>query len=101
MTSLVIDYSLGQNYPNPFNPSTNISYFLPEAANVKLEIYNIAGQKIKTLTDNYYTAGSYTLTWNGDDYKDSRVPSGMYVYKIYAQGQNRAFTQSKKMLFLK
>jgi len=74
---------------------------LPEAANVRMEIYNLTGQKIKTLRDNYYTAGSYTLTWNGGDYKDSRVPNGMYVKKIYAQGQNSAFNQTKKMLFLK
>ncbi len=101
MTGFAVDYTLGQNYPNPFNPSTNISYTLPEAANVRMEIYNLAGQKIKTLIDNYYTAGSYTLTWNGDDYNGSQVPSGMYVYKIFAQGQNRAFTETKKMLFLK
>ncbi|MBN2413965.1 T9SS type A sorting domain-containing protein [candidate division KSB1 bacterium] len=100
-TGLAVDYSLEQNYPNPFNPATNIIFTLPEAANVRMEIYNLTGQKINTLTDNDYSAGSYILTWNGDDSNGVAVPSGMYVYKIVAQGRNNIFTQTKKMLFLK
>jgi len=101
VTGLAVDYTLGQNYPNPFNPSTNISYTLPEAAQVRMEIFNMNGQKIKTLTDNYHPAGSYALTWNGEDLFGSQVPSGMYVYKIFARGQTGTFTETKKMLFLK
>jgi len=101
VAGLAVDYTLGQNYPNPFNPSTNISYTLPEAAHVRMEIYNMNGQKINTLADSYHPAGSYTLTWNGDELNGSQVPSGMYVYKILARGQTGTFTEAKKMLFLK
>ena len=90
-------YELYQNYPNPFNPSTMIEYILPEASHVKIEIYNLAGQKIKTLIDSYLNAGRYTVQWNGTDDNGTRVASGVYIYRLIA-GNN---TIARKMILLK
>ena len=86
------DYTLSQNYPNPFNPNTIISYSLPSAFNIRLNIYNTLGQKIKTLETGYKTAGNYSVNFNASD-----LPSGIYFYKLEA-GQ---FTQTKKMILIK
>ncbi|CUT05833.1 FlgD immunoglobulin-like domain containing protein, partial [Candidatus Kryptobacter tengchongensis] len=82
---------------NPFNPSTMIEYILPEASHVKIEIYNLAGQKIKTLIDSYLNAGRYTVQWNGTDDNGTRVASGVYIYRLIA-GNN---TIARKMILLK
>ncbi len=88
------EFALHQNCPNPFNPITIISFDLPEAANVKLEIFNILGQKVENLVDDYLDAGKYNITW---DSRSSDVPSGVYFYVIQAG----KFSESKKMLLLK
>jgi len=85
-------YRLSQNYPNPFNPSTDISFSLPKAEHIKLEIYNIMGQKVSTLVNEYKKAGVYTVSWNAN-----KVASGIYFYRLTA-GE---FIQTKKMMFLK
>lgn len=90
--TLPIEYFLGQNYPNPFNPITVISFALPEASDVKLEIYNIMGQKVATVADRRFEAGNYSVEWDG-----SRVASGVYFYKLTA-GE---FVETKKMVLLK
>ncbi|MEO8398838.1 MAG: T9SS type A sorting domain-containing protein, partial [Ignavibacteriaceae bacterium] len=86
------DYELSQNYPNPFNPSTTIKFSLPEDGNVKLIIYNLLGQKIKTLIDGFTEAGIHTINFNGEG-----LQSGLYFYKIETQG----FNQVKKMTLIK
>ena len=86
------DFQLSQNYPNPFNPSTTINYNLPEAANVKLIIYNILGQEIKTLVNEFKEAGVHTINFNA-----SELNSGLYIYKIEAG----SFTQTRKMTLIK
>ncbi|SYZ72609.1 exported hypothetical protein [Candidatus Zixiibacteriota bacterium] len=68
---------LGQNYPNPFNPSTAISFSLPARSAVRLDVFNLLGQKIMTLADGDYPAGVHTVTWNASD-----VPSGIYFYRL-------------------
>jgi hypothetical protein len=91
------NFSLSQNYPNPFNPETNISYTLPEAANVRLVIFNILGQKVKTLVNEKQAAGYQTVKWDGTDDIGNHVGSGIYFYKITAGN----YSDSKKMTLLK
>jgi hypothetical protein len=90
-------YSLAQNYPNPFNPTTTISYRLPEAQQVTLEIYNINGQKVTTLVDGSQTAGEHSVEWNATDESGAPVSSGVYFYRLTA-GE---FSESKKMSLVK
>jgi hypothetical protein len=87
-----LEYALHQNYPNPFNPSTDIRFDLRQAGHVSLAIYNVLGQKIATLADRNFEAGSHSLTFNA-----SSLASGVYFYRIDA-GQ---FTDMKKMILLK
>ncbi|MEE9443928.1 MAG: right-handed parallel beta-helix repeat-containing protein [candidate division Zixibacteria bacterium] len=94
---LPTSYSLDQNYPNPFNPGTDIRFSLPEAGHVQLSIFNIAGQKIKTLINEYQENGTHTVYWNGKDQSNNNVSSGIYLYKI----QVNDFADTKKMILLK
>lgn len=91
------NFTLSQNYPNPFNPETNISYTLPEAANVRLVIFNILGQKVKTLVNEKQSAGYQTVKWDGTDDIGNHVGSGIYFYKITAGN----YSDSKKMTLIK
>lgn len=85
------------NYPNPFNPSTNISFSLPVATEVTIEIYNLLGQKIVTLVKADYEAGEHIVQWNGRDAGGSVVASGIYFYRLTTGD----FVEAKKMLLLK
>jgi len=87
-TNLPTEFSLSQNYPNPFNPTTKINFSLPSAADVKLEIYNIMGQKVTTLIDGKREAGEHVVQWDGSD-----VASGIYFYRLETSG----FTDTKKL----
>lgn len=86
------------NYPNPFNPTTSISFSIQDESNVELSIYNIKGQKIKSLANDDYSKGSHTINWNGDDEFSNPVSSGIYCYKLNVNGKTKAF---KKCLLLK
>jgi hypothetical protein len=90
-------FALEQNYPNPFNPITTIKFALPEPSSVRLEIYNLLGQRVTTLIDKELPAGDYSAVWEGTDDIGQPVASGMYLYKIEA-GKYKA---SKKMMLLK
>ena len=90
-------FTLTGNYPNPFNPSTTISYSIPSDGNVELIVYNIRGQKVKTLISGTQPTGVYNVTWNGKDENDSSVSSGLYFYKLRSSGKIAV----KKMLLLK
>ena len=90
-------FDLEQNYPNPFNPTTSISYSLPEAANVKLEVYNINGSRVRTLYNGAQSAGNHVIEWSGVDDNGMKVASGIYLYRMSAKN----FVQIKKMILSK
>jgi hypothetical protein len=90
-------FALSQNYPNPFNATTVISYSLQKNTNVKLVIYNLRGQKVKTLVDEQKPAGEYQVNWDGKNDSEEEVASGMYFYKLSAGD----FSESKKMVLLR
>lgn len=90
-------YSLGQNYPNPFNANTQIQFALPKAGKTTLEVFNILGQKVNTLLDEYLTAGFKIVNWDGRDQSGSTVASGVYFYRLRSEN----FLQTKKMLMIK
>ena len=85
------------NYPNPFNPETKIAYQLPIASNVEIHIYNIKGERVKTLVDECKSAGYHNVIWNGKDDSGKEVSSGIYFYKMITDEH----TSSKKMLLLR
>lgn len=91
------EYALRQNYPNPFNPLTKIGFSIPENQFTSLEIFNILGQKVKTLISQKMTIGNYEAVWNGTDKNGKLVSNGVYFYKL----QSGNFSETKKMLFLK
>ncbi|MCB0306638.1 MAG: T9SS type A sorting domain-containing protein, partial [Calditrichaeota bacterium] len=90
-------FELAQNYPNPFNPTTTIQYSLPEAAQVRLDIYNMTGQKVRTLVSGGMEAGQHSVQWDGTNEFGEKVTSGMYIYRIVAGD----FVQTRKMVLLK
>jgi len=86
------EYAILQNYPNPFNPSTTIEYDLPKAATVRIEVYNLAGQKVGTLLNKRVAAGRHEVEFNAQN-----LSSGVYFYRI----QTGEFQDVKKMILLK
>jgi hypothetical protein len=83
---LPVEFALHGNYPNPFNPSTIIRYDLPKSMQVRLTIYNTLGEKIRTLVDGLEPAGFKYLTWDGTNETGARVASGVYLYRLEAEG---------------
>ena len=92
VTTLPAKFSLDQNYPNPFNPTTEINFSLPNAGEVRLEVFNVLGQKVATLFSGHLDAGTHRVTWDA-----SSQSSGVYLYRIEAG----TYTDTKKMLLLK
>ena len=90
-------YHLHQNYPNPFNPETVIVYQIPKAEHVKIEVFNLLGERMKTLINLFLAAGNHSITWDGKNYNGSQVASGTYFYRIKAGN----FIQTKKMIYLR
>lgn len=90
-------FTISQNAPNPFNPETTIAYTLPEPSRVKILIYNVLGQKVRTLVNAHKPVGVYRVTWDGKNDSGHSVSSGLYLYKITAG----PFTGIRKMLVLK
>ncbi|MFQ5606621.1 MAG: PKD domain-containing protein [Candidatus Zixiibacteriota bacterium] len=87
-----LSFELEQNYPNPFNPMTKIGFTLPSASHVKLDVYNMAGQKVATLVDGQMGAGQHAVEWDA-----SQQPSGIYIYRFSAG----AIVEARKMVLLK
>lgn len=96
------EFKLLGNYPNPFNPSTLIKYNVPATSNVRLTIYNMMGQEIRTIESNGISAGTQNFTWNGTNQNNEQVASGIYIYRLNAVGNDgRVFDKSAKMMFMK
>jgi len=90
-------FSLEQNRPNPFNPATTIAYSVVERVHVVIDVFNLLGQKVRTLVDDVKPAGTYQVEWNGRDDAGGIVSSGIYLYRIRA-GDHLA---TKKMALIK
>jgi hypothetical protein len=85
-------FALSQNYPNPFNPSTTIRFDVPQTEHVRIEVYNILGQKVAVLHDKITSAGTYRVTWDA-----SRMASGIYMVRMQAG----SFTTLRKAMLMK
>jgi len=97
------NFVLHQNYPNPFNPSTTIKFDLPEPSKVRLEVFNILGQKVVTLKDQIFSAGYKEIRWDSKSESGFEVGSGIYFYRIDVKGltTGKCYLQTKKMMILK
>lgn len=97
---VISDFILHQNYPNPFNPSTVISYQLPVNSKVTLKVYDILGNEVATLVDEYREAGKFNITFDA-----SKLSSGVYIYKLNVvaskTNSGQSFVSSRKMLLIK
>ncbi|MCK4311221.1 MAG: T9SS type A sorting domain-containing protein, partial [Candidatus Cloacimonetes bacterium] len=92
----IVDFRL-YNYPNPFNPETTINYSLKENSKVSLKVYNIKGQKVKTLVHEVLPAGEHSIVWDGSDSDGKRVVSGIYFYKL----KSGDYQKINKMILIK
>ncbi len=98
---------ISENYPNPFNQATTIKYALKVNSEISIEIYNIKGQKIRTLIDSKMQSGPHSIFWDGKDEKGQAVPSGIYFSKIFIKGESSAggatenYNKVRKMVLLR
>jgi hypothetical protein len=90
-------YALHHNYPNPFNPTTTIRYDLPEAVAVRLDVFNIKGERVVVLVDEHQPAGPHAALWDGRNSSGQPVATGVYFYRLKAG----SFADTKKMQLLK
>jgi flagellar hook assembly protein FlgD len=91
------EFALHQNYPNPFNPVTSIQFDIPEQSEVRMDIYNLMGQRVATLINNTLEPGFHAVKWNGTNDFGNQLSSGMYIYRISANN----FTSVKKLILMK
>ena len=96
-TELPLELALALNYPNPFNSTTAIRFALPAEGQVRLNVYNLIGQKVTSLIDGRRPAGRYTVHWDGRDESGHELASGAYLYRLQIRGQ----TKTRKLLLLK
>ena len=86
MASRRESFALEQNYPNPFNSGTVIPFNLAHSDRVELALYNLTGQKVTTLAEGAREAGAYTVKWDGRDGRGQVLASGVYLYRLRAEG---------------
>jgi len=91
------DFILHQNYPNPFNPNTSIRYQLSAPSDISLAVYQVNGQKIRTLYEGYQSAGMHTLEWDGLLANGLQAMSGVYMYKLFVNNDQGSYQQVRKM----
>lgn len=90
-------FGIAQNYPNPFNPETRIVFNVPQQAEIKLHVYNVMGQLVRTLASGNFTPGQHEVMWDGRNDGGAPVSAGLYLYRLEAPGVN----VTKKMLLMK
>jgi hypothetical protein len=90
--ALPTSYDLEQNFPNPFDPSTIIKFSLPNQTQLKLNLYNILGELVRTISDGLFEAGYHQVTFNAEN-----IPSGVYIYRL----ESNEIVQTRKMMYLK
>ena len=96
-SALPLKYALEQNYPNPFNPATTIQFSLPNDRQVRIEIFNVLGQRVRTFELGARPAGVHEVRWNGTSDNGSPLGSGLYFYCM----RTPEYTQTRKMLLLR
>ncbi|MEJ2050624.1 MAG: T9SS type A sorting domain-containing protein, partial [Calditrichota bacterium] len=90
-------FDVKQNYPNPFNPNTTIKYQLPKTSEAELLIFNILGQRVRTLVKGKVQAGYYEAVWDGRNDLERQVASGIYIYRFKAAD----FQKTLKIILLR
>jgi flagellar hook assembly protein FlgD len=90
-------FAIQNNYPNPFNPTTTVKYQIPENTHVRLVVYNMLGQRVRTIVDQPREAGYYSVQWDGKNDYGVSITSGIYVYRIQAG----SFVAARKMNLIK
>lgn len=96
-------FALHQNYPNPFNPATSIRYDIPKISDVRIEIYNLLGQRVKALVASRHQPGFYRVQWNGRDDSGELMTTGLYICRILARNpasDKTTFTKTQKLLLI-
>jgi hypothetical protein len=97
-----LDHALEQNYPNPFNPATQIRYTIGNSGHVSLNIYNVLGQRVRTLQNAFRSIGTYSVEWDGTNDRGIAASTGVYFYTITVTANNEnIFTSAKKMILMK
>ncbi|MDW7679667.1 MAG: T9SS type A sorting domain-containing protein, partial [bacterium] len=91
------EYVLNQNYPNPFNPTTSIGYSMPQDGKIQIEIYNLMGQKVRTLIDGVRNAGTHLIEWDGRDDAGHVLSSGVYIFTL----RSGNFMAARRMTLIK
>jgi len=91
------EYELAQNFPNPFNPATMITYGLPQAVEVKLEIFDLMGRHVRTLVNQLQEAGRYVVQWDGHNERGENAAGGVFIYQLHAGD----FVQARRMTLVR
>jgi hypothetical protein len=94
------NFELKQNYPNPFNPSTTIAFEIPKALNIELIVYNVLGQKVKTIVNRKFQPGAHHVVWDATNDLNLKVSSGTYIFLIFAKSDNKTLYYSSKKMTL-
>ena len=95
--SIIAQNYLSENFPNPFNNSTHIHFAIKQSSHVTIEIYNILGQKVRTIADDEFSAGNHEVQWDGRDAFERKAANGVYFYKMNTD----TFNQTRKMILMK
>jgi hypothetical protein len=100
--TLPVDFALNQNYPNPFNPTTSIRYALPVESKLTMDVFNVLGQRVRTLVNDNVAAGYHAIEWNGTNNAGQQLASGVYFVQMSAKGANgKTFSDVRKLMMLK
>ncbi len=96
-TDILVPPFLVSAYPNPFNPETTIFYSIPQKGEIEIDVFNIKGQKVRTLINEQQEAGQHSVVWNGRDVANKACSSGIYFYRL----KNGSYSKTRKMILLK